>query len=108
MWSNRWSTMPIHAFPELRLPRPDGRAVLDRMPGSDVPVIRQPFAAGDLLPYWASRSMDGNHLWDLAEDPGEDHDLAGTAAEKEAVDLLRTALEAVEAPSDQFERLALA
>jgi arylsulfatase A-like enzyme len=108
MWSNRWSTMPIHAFPELRLPRPDARAVLDRMPGSDVPVIRQPFAAGDLLPYWASRSMDGNHLWDIAEDPGEEHDLAGSAAEKEATDLLRAALESVEAPSDQFERLALA
>ena len=23
MWSNRWSTMPMHAFPDLRLPRPD-------------------------------------------------------------------------------------
>ncbi len=28
MWSNRWSTMPVHPLPELRLPRPDepGRA----------------------------------------------------------------------------------
>ena len=50
MWSNRWSTMPIHAYPDLRLPLPDDRAVLDRMPGSTVPVIRQPFAAGDALP----------------------------------------------------------
>ena len=38
------------AFPELRLPRPDRRARLDFMPGSDVPVIRQPFAAGRPAP----------------------------------------------------------
>ena len=37
IWSNRWSTMPVHHHPELRLPRPDDRAWLDRMPGSDVP-----------------------------------------------------------------------
>ena len=53
MWSNRWSTMPIPAFPQIRLPRPDGRATLDRMPGTDVPVIRQPFEPGDPLPFWA-------------------------------------------------------
>ncbi|MGH8631371.1 MAG: sulfatase-like hydrolase/transferase, partial [Burkholderiales bacterium] len=51
MWSNRWSTMPVPSRPELRLPLPDERAVLDRMPGSKVPVIRQPFRAGDLLPF---------------------------------------------------------
>ena len=53
MWSNRWSTMPIMSAPELRLPRPDDRAELARMPGSDVPVIRQPFGAGDDVPFWA-------------------------------------------------------
>ena len=37
MWSNRWSTMPVHACPTLRLPRPDDRAWLDRMPGSTCP-----------------------------------------------------------------------
>ena len=52
MWSNRWSTMPAgHAH--LRLPRPDERAWLDRMPGTKVPVIRQPFEPGDMIPYWA-------------------------------------------------------
>ena len=44
MWSNRWSTMPVHSMPDLKLPRPDRNAYLDYMPGSDVPVIRQPFA----------------------------------------------------------------
>jgi hypothetical protein len=100
--------MPIHALPEIRLPLPDGRAWLDRMPGSDVPVIRQPFQAGDLLPYWAATRFEGNHLWNLDEDPGEDHDLVGTAAEAGARDLLRAALDAVEAPEDQLVRLGLA
>jgi arylsulfatase A-like enzyme len=107
MWSNRWSTMPIHALPDVRLPMPDHRAVLDRMPGSSIPVIRQPFQPGDLLPYWAATRFTGNHLWDLDEDPGEEHDLAGTPVEREARDLLRVALEAVEAPDDQLVRLGL-
>jgi hypothetical protein len=34
MWSNRWSTMPVHGMPELKLPKPDRRAGLDFMPGS--------------------------------------------------------------------------
>ncbi len=39
MLSNRWSTMPTHGAidPRVALPRPDARAFLDRMPGSDVP-----------------------------------------------------------------------
>ena len=37
-------------------PRPDDRAALDLMPGSDVPVIRQPFEPGDLLPFWVGRA----------------------------------------------------
>ena len=46
MWSNRWSTMPINAIPRYRIPKRDERAWLDRMPGSTVPVIRQPFEPG--------------------------------------------------------------
>jgi len=107
MWSNRWSTMPIHAFPDLRLPKPDHRAFLDRMPGSDVPVIRQPFQAGDLLPYWAATRFTGHHLWDVDEDPGEVNDLVGSPAEQPLVDLLRSALDEVDAPTDQYERLGL-
>jgi len=109
MWSNRWSTMPTHAYPKLRLPRPDRRARLDFMPGSDVPVIRQPFEPGDRLPYWAGRDGKGEHmLFDINNDPHEAENLAGSGAEKRAVELLRTALEEVEAPSDQYERLGLA
>lgn len=108
MWSNRWSTMPTH-FPGMRLPPPDDRAWLDHMPGSAVPVIRQPFRPGDMLPMWR---MMGNRayehlLFDHTEDPSEQRSLAGTAAEQVYVDLVRHALEEVEAPGEQFERLGL-
>jgi arylsulfatase A-like enzyme len=107
LWSNRWSTMPVHHMPELRLPPPDDRAVLDRMPGSRIPVIRQPFQAGDLLPYWAMGRFGGNHLYRLADDPAEERNLIGTSAERDAADQLRAALEEIEAPRDQFVRLGL-
>ena len=107
MWSNRWSTMPVHGHPDLRLPPPDDRAFLDRMPGSRIPVIRQPFAPGDFLPFWAYANFDGHQLYDLDEDAGEERDLVGTAREAEAVDRLRAALEEVDAPDDQFIRLGL-
>jgi hypothetical protein len=108
MFSNRWSTMPVHRLPGLRLPVPDERAVLDRMPGSRVPVIRQPFRDGDFLPFWAYGDFVGTRLWDHAEDPGEDRYLAGTPVEKQLAERLRAALQEVEAPADQLERLGLA
>jgi hypothetical protein len=109
MWSNRWTTMPVHARPNVRLPRPDRRAYLDFMPGSESPVIRQPFHAGDRLPFWALNPPVGeHHLFDLTEDPEENHDLTGTRLEAEMIDLLRVALVELEAPQEQLERLAIA
>jgi arylsulfatase A-like enzyme len=108
MWSNRWSTMPVHGHPQLRLPPPDERAVLDRMPGTKVPVIRQPFRDGDFLPFWAYGAFRGAQLFDLANDPAEDENLAGTARERRAEELLRAALAEVQAPDDQRVRLGLA
>ena len=111
MWSNRWSTMPVHVDVEgmTWLPLPDGRATLDRMPGSTVPVMRQPFRAGDLLPFWGWGDFTGDHLLDRAADPdgtqdlGPDHpDIAGV------MEQLRAALQEVDAPEDQFVRLGLA
>ena len=109
MWSNRWSTMPIHAFPEIRLPRPDRRATLDFMPGSDVPVIHQPFDRGDPVPYWAAAEGHGERtmLFDLDEDPGELRDLAGTALERELEEVLRSSLDDLDAPAEQLARLGL-
>lgn len=99
--------MPVHSVPDLRLPLPDDRAVLDRMPGSSVPVIRQPFAPDDFLPYWAYGGFTGPHLFAVDDDPHEEHDLAGTALEKELADALREALREVGASGDQYERLGL-
>lgn len=107
VWSNRWSTMPVSEMPDLRLPPPDERAWLDRMPGSDIPVIHQPFAEGDVLPYWALGPFSGNHLYDLHADPHEQHNLAGAAVEREWEERLRQALRDIEAPPDQLERLGL-
>ena len=79
------------------------------MPGSDCPVIRQPFAPGDRLPFWARNPPIGqHHLFDLDVDPTEDEDLAGTRLEAELLDLLRTAMNEVEAPTEQYERLGIA
>ena len=109
MWSNRWSTMPVHGRRQLQLAKPDRRATLDFMPGSDVPVIRQRFEPGDMLPYWAYGGEPGDHLlFDVEGDPGEEHDLVGSPDEKRAIDLLRAALEDVEAPEEQLERLGIA
>ena len=108
MWSNRWSTMPIGGWPDVKLPPPDDRATLDRMPGSTIPVIRQPFQAGDLLPYWASTRPMETLLFDRIEDPAESHNLASdSSVAGDAEEMLRVALQSVEAPDDQFVRLGL-
>jgi arylsulfatase A-like enzyme len=112
MWSNRWSTMPAHRGLEsyMTFPNPDHRAVLDFMPGSDVPVIRQPFAAGDTLPFWASgaRNAGRHHLYDLDVDPDEQENRRGEPGEAQMIDLLRTALVEVDAPDEQLARLGIA
>src|SRR5439155_2136181 len=107
LWSNRWSTMPVPFMPKLRLPLPDERAYLDRMPGSRVPVIRQPYREGDLMPYWALGPFSGNHLYDLFNDPEEENNLAGSKKETDYADRLRQALKQIEAPGDQLTRLGL-
>jgi hypothetical protein len=109
MWSNRWSTMPVAAIPDLKLPRPNRAAVLDYMPGSDVPVIRQPFRDGDLLPYWSAGQRIGeHHCYHLDNDPEEAENRLGSADERDMIELLRVALKSVEAPDEQLQRLGIA
>ncbi len=103
MYSNRWSTMPVRAFPDVRLPRPDERARLERVPGTTVPVIRQPFDQSDPLPFWAGGAFGGDLLYDLGGVP-EGADSAGVA---EMTELLVEALRSVEAPAEQLVRLGL-
>jgi hypothetical protein len=108
MWSNRWSTMPLNIAGFEPLPPPDERAELAFMPGSSVPVIRQPFGPGDRLPFWAMTRPADHHLYDVTVDPDEGENRAGEArARDEMVDLLHTALDEVEAPADQYARLGL-
>ncbi|WP_304175307.1 sulfatase [Phenylobacterium aquaticum] len=108
MMSNRWSTMPTHVVDRaLAMPLPDDRAFLDRMPGSKVPVIHQPFDAGDHLPFWALVKPTGNHLFDRRADPDEQTNLAGTPLEAELAAQLTAALKELEAPNAQFQRLGL-
>jgi len=111
MWSNRWSTMPVHGGLEdyVRVPKPDRRARLDFMPGSQVPVIRQPFEEGDTVPFWVggSRNVGCHHLYDLTLDPDEAENRRGEAVEGEMVELLRTALLDVDAPAEQLQRLGI-
>ncbi len=88
------------------------------MPGSDIPVIRQPWTEGDRLPMWASGFRNAgdhhcydldvdHHCYDLDVDPDEQENRAGEAMEAEMLDLLRAALDDVDAPGDQYERLGL-
>ncbi len=109
MWSNRWSTMPVSLYPSLRLPDPDSRATLDTMPGTEIPVIRQPFQPGDLLPYWAMKPKVGeHHLYRIDQDPDELENRKGEPLEKEMIELLHCALSELEAPQEQFKRLGIA
>lgn len=108
MWSNRWSTMPIASRPNIKLPMPDDRATLDRMPGSTVPVIRQPFQAGDLLPFWAYSAEYLTVLHDRQNVEHEEVVMVGSQKEGDATEILRDALVAVDAPGDQLVRLGLA
>ena len=78
------------------------------MPGSDVPVIRQPFGPGDPLPYWALTRFRGNLAFDLSRDPTEVEDRAGEPVEDDLSEQLREALVELEAPDDQLVRLGLA
>ena len=111
MYSNRWSTMPVRIVPQWRLPRPDGRARLDRAPGSDVPVIRQPFDPSDDVPYWALGRFHGDLLYDRFEADGARdgvvRDRSGGPEAKEMTELLVEALRSIEAPPEQLARLGL-
>lgn len=108
MWSNRWSTMPVQPLPQLRLPRPDRRATLEYMPGTDVPVIRQPFEPGDALPFWAGhRPPAGSYLFDLDLDPDEAENRAGAPQEQVMADALAGELRRICAPTDLMQRMGI-
>jgi arylsulfatase A-like enzyme len=105
MFSSRWSTMPVHALPDLRMPRPNRRAFLDAMPGSDVPIIRQPFAVDDPVPFWAIHpGAMGDQLFDRLEDPHESVNRSEQPRVDDSIDRLREALVSVSAPNEHLAR----
>ena len=100
--------MPVSGLPNLRLPNPDKRAYLDFMPDSEIPVIRQPFRQGDLLPYWSlDPQINDHHLYKVSDDPDENENRVGEPLEKDMQELLRHALAEMQAPAEQFTRLGL-
>src|SRR5271166_4546582 len=100
MWSNRWSTMPVHELEdEDLLPPPERRARLDLMPDAQIPVIRQPYEPRDRLPFGVGHNaVDAHYLFDLENDPAEEENLVGSRVETDMLELLRVALRAVDAP----------
>ena len=77
------------------------------MPGSTIPVIRQPFRAGDLLPFWAMGKDFEHLLFDRREDNAEQSNRVDGKTERDACEMLRVALNSVDAPEDQLIRLGL-
>ena len=72
-----------------------------------VPVIRQPFQPGDLLPFWALRPVQRQPPLRPAQRSGRGREPRRRATRTRLADLLRQALREVEAPDDQFARLGL-
>ena len=106
IYSNRWSTMP-----PIRLPDPDARAELGPfMPGSRIPVIRQPLDGKQVRSLlWSAGEHATDRLFRPDDDPREENDLSGEPAEvRPAEDLLRAALAEIHAPPEQLTRLGLA
>jgi hypothetical protein len=72
-------------------------------------VIRQPFQPGDMLPYWClGQKADWHCLYDIRNDPEETENLLGTPEEQRMIELLRTALSELKAPTEQLARLGIA
>ncbi len=79
------------------------------MPGSDVPVIRQPFKPGDRCRTGRSvRERANITCYRLDNDPGETENRLGSQDETDMIELLRVALKTIEAPEEQFDRLGIA
>jgi hypothetical protein len=84
------------------------------MPGSSVPVIRQPFMQGDFLPFWAYGGLKNeNLLFDCTADPSENNNLAAahgselSEIEQGLIRKLKKALLDIDVPDDVLERLGL-
>jgi len=88
-----------------KIPPIDDSLELGRfMKNAGMPVMRLRIP-GDLFMRNMHEACD--HLYLLDEDPGQEHNLAGSPEEETYVDLLKRAMREVAAPEEQFERLDL-
>ena len=69
--------------------------------------LREMDADGDPIPFWGRMRFTGNHLFDLTNDPDENQNLAGDPREQKCAEQLRAALQEIEAPKSQLQRLGL-
>jgi hypothetical protein len=61
-----------------------------------------------MLPFWSmDASLDDHYLFDLQEDPHEEHNLIGSKLEHQMIALLEDALRDLNAPAEQAARLGL-
>jgi len=106
-YTNRWSTAPWW-----EIPVPDERTEFGRfVSGVDMPVGRQPVSPEEMQRLHNIQIDDlreGSLLFDIAADPEEQDDLAGSPLEEEIAGRLKAQLEEQRAPAEQFERLGLA
>ena len=102
--------MPVRIAPNLHRIRPNMRATLERAPGGEVPVIRQPFDPSDSLPFWARGEFHGDLLYNRFEPEldGGVRNISGGAETREMTELLAEALRAIDAPDEQLSRLGIA
>ena len=108
---------------------PDGLSIedlesldLDQLQSHSEKMSERGMSPGDpgvitILPGWSfipcitialpRKGRFGDSLFDTAEDPGQERNLAGSALEKEMAEKLKNALRACHAPQEQFVRLGL-
>ena len=74
-----------------------------------MPVIRQPFSAESdgSHPFITGRAVSDTHLLFDVADADESENMTGSEREEQYVELLRHALNEVDAPGDQLQRLGL-
>jgi len=70
----------------------------------DIPVGRLPIPSDT---FWKNMDDTDTHMYNIDEDPSQEHNLAGSENEKQYAELLKTAMEKADAPEEQFERMGL-
>ncbi len=100
---------PSTRSPSCACPAPTAERGSTFMPGSDVPVIRQPFAVGDTAAVLggAGGSTGSTCSTTSTTIPTRPGTWPAPRVEAELEEMLRHALGEVEAPRDQYERLGL-